>query len=74
MAVAAEADKNAGRSRAGGDAPKVPDPPYPDSLCHRCAARRYVKGRATTFFLCTALPEKYPPQPVLECKAFRPEK
>ena len=43
------------------DHPKKP--PYPDSLCHRCAARRYVKGRATLFVQCTALPVKYPPQP-----------
>ena len=44
---------------------------YPDSLCHRCEARRYVQGRATTFVMCTALPDKYPRQPVLACPAFR---
>lgn len=48
------------------------DPPYPDSLCHRCAASRLVRGRATSFVLCTALPEKYPPQPVRACREFRP--
>ena len=47
-------------------------PPYPNSLCHRCAARRYVKGRVTLFVLCTAMPEKYPPQPVIRCESFRP--
>jgi hypothetical protein len=47
--------------------------PFPESLCHRCAARRYVQGRATVFILCTALPEKYPRQPVLRCPAHRPE-
>ncbi len=47
--------------------------PHPESLCHRCAARRYVKGRATVFVMCTALPVKYPPQPVVQCEAFRPE-
>jgi hypothetical protein len=52
--------------------PKVPDPPFPESLCHRCAARRYVHGRATLFVMCTALPKKYPPQPVIRCEAFRP--
>jgi hypothetical protein len=46
--------------------------PYPDSLCHRCAACRPIHGRATTFLMCTALPEKYPRQPVLACAAFRP--
>lgn len=44
--------------------------PHPDSLCVRCAARRLVAGRATVFVLCTALPQKYPPQPVRACVAF----
>ena len=44
------------------------------SLCHRCAARRYVEGRATTFVMCTVLAVKYPPQPVVQCEAFRPER
>jgi len=30
-----------------------------------------VQGRATLFVLCTALPTKYPAQPVLRCEAFR---
>jgi len=46
--------------------------PFPRSLCHGCAALRYVKGRETWFLLCTALPQKYPPQPVVRCAAFRP--
>jgi hypothetical protein len=41
----------------------VNEPPFPDSICHRCAAHRYVEGRATVFVLCTALPDKYPRQP-----------
>jgi hypothetical protein len=45
-------------------------PPFPASLCHGCAARRYVRTRSSTFVLCTALPEKYPRQPVLRCAAF----
>lgn len=45
--------------------------PYPTSLCHRCGACRYVEGKASVFVLCTALPVKYPPQPVLRCAAFR---
>ena len=52
--------------------PPAPPPPLPfaDSLCHRCRAHRYVPGRATLFILCTALPDKYPRQPVLACPAF----
>lgn len=48
------------------------DLPFPDSLCHRCAACRYVRGRSTLFLSCTALPAKYLPQPVRSCAAFRP--
>jgi hypothetical protein len=47
---------------------------HAESLCHRCAAHRYVKGRATVFVMCTALPVKYPPQPVVRCEAFRAER
>jgi hypothetical protein len=48
------------------------DLPFADSLCHRCAACRYVRGRATLFLQCTALPAKYLPQPVRSCVAYRP--
>jgi hypothetical protein len=48
-------------------------PDFPDSLCHRCAARRLIQGRSSTFIMCTALPEKYPRQPVRFCPAFVPE-
>lgn len=51
---------------------EVLDPPFPRSLCHACAARRYVTGRASVFVLCTALAQKYPPQPVLACAGFQP--
>jgi len=51
-----------------------PEALNPESLCHRCAAHRYVQGRATTFVMCTALPVKYPPQPVVRCEAFRAER
>jgi hypothetical protein len=51
---------------------EVSSPLYPDSLCHRCAACRYVKGRAMLFVMCTALPVKYPAQPVVRCEAFTP--
>ncbi|HWE26261.1 MAG TPA: hypothetical protein VG496_20160 [Myxococcales bacterium] len=47
--------------------------PYPESLCHRCAAPpRYVRTQTSTFILCPLLPEKYPRQPVRSCPLFRP--
>jgi len=54
--------------------PPPPDPlPYPESLCHRCAAPpRYVRTAASVFILCPLLPDKYPRQPVLRCPLFRP--
>jgi hypothetical protein len=46
--------------------------PFPESLCHRCAAPpRYVESGRSTFILCPLLPNKYPPQPVLRCALFR---
>ena len=62
------------------DEPPGPDPserpelPFPTSLCHRCAAPpRYVRTPRSTFILCPILPNKYPPQPVLRCPAFKPK-
>jgi hypothetical protein len=53
-------------------APSVEDLPFPESLCHRCAAPpRYVRSRTSIFILCPLLPDKYPPQPVLACALFR---
>ena len=47
--------------------------PWPDSLCHRCAAPpRYVKTATSTFLLCPVRADKYPRQPVLRCPEFRP--
>jgi hypothetical protein len=47
--------------------------PYPDSLCHRCAAPpRIVRTKTSAFILCPLLPEKYPPQPVRRCALFVP--
>jgi hypothetical protein len=46
-------------------------PPRLGSLCERCDFCRKVRGRQSTFLMCTALSEKYPRQPVLECAAFR---
>lgn len=56
------------------DAAAVPAQlPFPDSLCHLCAAPpRYItSGRGSVFILCPLLPSKYPPQPVRACALFR---
>jgi len=48
------------------------DLPFPESLCHRCAAPpKYVRSERSTFILCPLLPNKYPPQPVRQCAMFR---
>ena len=50
-----------------------PPLPFPESLCHRCAAPpRYVRSATKVFILCPLLKDKYPPQPVLQCALFRP--
>jgi hypothetical protein len=47
--------------------------PFPESLCHRCAAPpRFVRTASSIFILCPLLPEKYPRQPVRACPLFRP--
>jgi uncharacterized protein (TIGR00290 family) len=47
--------------------------PFPESLCHTCAAPpRYVRTERSVFVLCPLLPRKYPPQPVKNCELFRP--
>ena len=53
------------------DHERGPKLPHPESLCHRCAAVRYVQGKNTLFVRCTALAVKYPPQPVRSCVAYR---
>ena len=61
------------KGRAGGNDPPVSEIPFPDSLCHRCAAPpRYVRSATSVFILCPLLPGKYPPQPVRQCPLFRP--
>jgi hypothetical protein len=47
--------------------------PFPTSICHGCTAHRYVRGKTSVFIRCTALPVKYPPQPVKQCPAFEPD-
>jgi len=47
--------------------------PFPDSLCHRCAAPvRVIRTARSTFLYCPKL-KRYPPQPVGECEAFVPK-
>ena len=46
--------------------------PFPESICHRCQALKTVKGAHSVFLMCTALPVKYPAQPVVKCQAFVP--
>jgi hypothetical protein len=48
--------------------------PYPQSLCHRCTALKRVRGAKSTFLMCTALPDKYPRQPVVSCPSFSPQR
>lgn len=52
--------------------PEAPPTPFPESLCHRCQALRTVVGARSVFLMCTALPVRYPPQPVVRCPAFVP--
>lgn len=47
--------------------------PFPESLCHKCAAPpKYVRTQTSVFILCPLLPQKYPRQPVLACPLFVP--
>jgi hypothetical protein len=53
-----------------GDGADVPKLPFPDSLCHRCAAPpRYIWTERSVFIRCPIL-KTYPPQPVAACAAF----
>lgn len=53
--------------------PPPPERPYPESLCHGCAAPpRYVRTATSTFIMCPIVPEKYPRQPVRHCPHHRP--
>lgn len=49
--------------------------PFPESLCHRCAAPpQYVRTARSIFILCPLLENKYPPQPVRACPMFQPRR
>jgi len=46
--------------------------PFPDSLCHRCAAPpKYIRTERSVFIRCPIF-RAYPPQPVSVCEAFVP--
>ncbi len=46
--------------------------PYPNSLCHTCAAPpRYIQSARSIFILCPLLDGKYPCQPVTQCDLFK---
>jgi len=45
--------------------------PFADSLCWRCVNHRAVAAARSVFLMCSALPVKYPRQPVAACPAFR---
>jgi hypothetical protein len=51
-----------------------PPPPFPDSLCHRCAHLRLTGNKRGSVFLSCGHPElpKYGPQPVRVCSGFTP--
>lgn len=47
--------------------------PFPDSLCHACAApARLIRTAKATYIFCPIF-KKYPGQPVRECPEFRPK-
>ena len=47
--------------------------PYPGSLCHLCAAPpRYVTSDRGSVFIHCPIFKTYPPQPVLDCREYRP--
>lgn len=46
--------------------------PFPDSLCHGCAAPpKYVRTPRSIFIFCPIF-RRYPPQPVLSCPEYVP--
>jgi hypothetical protein len=52
--------------------PAEGEPPFPDSLCHACAAPpRLIRTAKATYIFCPIF-KRYPPQPVRECDRFVP--
>ncbi len=53
--------------------PEVQTLPFPDSLCHRCAAPpRVIDTGSSRFIFCPLRADKYPRQPVMECAEYLP--
>ncbi len=50
------------------------DLPFPDSLCHACAAPIKLIRTARSTFLYCPLFKRYPPQPVRACEKFTAKK
>jgi len=46
--------------------------PFAESLCWRCANHRPIPAARSVFIMCTALPTKYPRQPIAACPSFQP--
>ena len=49
-----------------------PTLPFPESLCHRCAAPRLVTSDRGSVFIYCPLLQRYPAQPVRACDLFTP--
>ncbi|MEP6769405.1 MAG: hypothetical protein ABJC61_12105 [Acidobacteriota bacterium] len=46
--------------------------PFPDSLCHTCAAPpKYIRTPRSVFIFCPIF-RRYPPQPVVACPRYAP--
>jgi hypothetical protein len=45
--------------------------PFTDSVCWRCAHHRTIRTARSSFLMCSALPVKYPRQPVVTCPSFQ---
>jgi len=53
--------------------PKPAPRPFPESLCHSCAAPpRYVTSDRGSIFIHCPILKRYPAQPVLSCEAYKP--
>jgi hypothetical protein len=59
------------RERRSTDVPE--QRPFGESMCWRCANHRAITTARSVFVMCTALPVKYPRQPIVACPSFRPE-
>lgn len=63
---------SARESSSGSSRDLLDQPPFAGSLCRSCAHHRVVRSPRSVFILCTALPDKYPRQPMTSCPTHRP--